>query len=239
MAASTSRSRSAPASERIVPPSKAATTFFGLGLLLGRLRPLGGDALQGSRQQLHVMPVRPVHRHPDRYPVAFGGQAAFDPTLSSVGRVGSGFFPRPKGPWSSRRPPKASPSRCRRALQSVVIHAATAVRTSHRRPIRETDRGRWSRGTDRCGPAPSTGSRCAARKRSHPRTSDPPSSAARHPSGGYLCVPAAAAPTQPTAHRRSESRWWSCCSAFFAGYVLKSIAYPYAKDAQNEVELFG
>src|SRR6266487_1579092 len=97
-----------------------------LRLLLGRLRTLDYDALDGRSHQLHIMAIRSLNRQANRHPMPFGKQAPFHPTLAAIGRIGAGFFPRPTGLWSSLHPSRASPSQPRTTPQTARLLPATA-----------------------------------------------------------------------------------------------------------------
>jgi hypothetical protein len=66
-----------------------------LWLIRGRLWPCDDQAFDRCADQLHLMPIRPLHLQADRDAMPLGQQAAFDAGLAPVGGIGPGFFPRP------------------------------------------------------------------------------------------------------------------------------------------------
>ena len=75
------------------------------------------QAVHRGPHQLQVVAVGSVHRQPHRNALGFGQQAALDPALTPIGRIGPGFSPRPGALWSAPRPGSASSSP---TLQFVV-----------------------------------------------------------------------------------------------------------------------
>lgn len=61
-------------------------------LLLGRLRTLQDEAVEGRPHRFHIMPIDPFH-YPGGYPISFHQQAALDAALAPVGGIGTGFSP--------------------------------------------------------------------------------------------------------------------------------------------------
>ena len=56
-----------------------------------------GQAVHRGSHQLHVVAVGPIHRQTHRNALGFGQQAALDASLTSIGGVGAGFPPPPRG----------------------------------------------------------------------------------------------------------------------------------------------
>lgn len=61
-------------------------------------RLLGLD--QSRTEELVIIAVGARHDDGERDPAGVGGQAQLGAAFAAVGRIGPGFFPHPKGPWS-------------------------------------------------------------------------------------------------------------------------------------------
>src|SRR5712691_3467601 len=199
-----------------------------LRLLLRGHRALGDHTVDRGPYQFHVMPVGALHRQPNRHAVAFGQQAALDPTFGAVGRIRAGFFPPQAAPWSSRRPCSASASQCPVARQTVPPPLARVSRRRLRRPTPETGRGRWIWHTIRSDSRLPIGSRYGERKTWHRHSGDLVRVDARHQSGGCSPVPGAAVRGQPRAPQRYGTRWSCGCWVYESVYVsLVVVMYSY------------
>ena len=180
-----------------------------LRMLRSRRRSLHREAVHRGPHQLHVVAVGPIHRQPHRNAPGLGQQAALDPGLAPVGRVGTGFSPRPRGTWSWPRSYSANSSPDPSIHRNVPTPSAIVPGTPRRRPIPESADGPWSRSKCRWHPRPSTGSRCAARRRYRWRRSGPAPGAGLRPGDG--CSPAgeSGGPVPPKVRRTPDrSRWW-------------------------------
>ncbi len=189
-------------------------------LLFGRLRAIYHDALNRRPHQLHVVAIGAIGRQTNRHTVPFGQQAALDARFGTISRVGTAFFPRPTGLWSSPRPYLPIPNQSRAVHRSARPLPATTSRTHQLSPTLETGRAPLTLGKGLSGLALSIGTLCAERKRWHQRNPGPVSVGDHHQSDGYSHAPAAAVVAPPTAHPIRGSRSSSCCLAF--GYVFVS-----------------
>ena len=71
-------------------------------------RTLDGNAEQRRFDQLEVVAIGSVDGKPEGNAAPLTQQTAFDAVLGSIRRIGSGFFPRREGLWSSRHPSTAN-----------------------------------------------------------------------------------------------------------------------------------
>lgn len=201
--------------------------------------PLGGfgggfgarhpHAFQGFAGQLQVMSVGTGHRQAHRHAVPLGQQAALDSGLAAIRRMGTGFFPRRAGPWSSPRPSAARPRRSLATRQTARCPLARGPETPPLPPPPGTDRAPLNARLIRSDPGLAMGSPCAARRRWQPRRLDPVDGDARRQNDACSLAPAAAVPTPPIRHLKPENPWSSGCSAgghaFAWRKVLCSFAY--------------
>src|SRR5215212_5603733 len=175
-----------------------------LRLLGGWFRTRDRDALQGRLRQFEVVAVRPVHDQAQRDATPVGEQAALHPPLRPIGGIGTGFFPRPRAPWSSPRPWPATPSRCRRVLRSLTSRLPTSGRRRRPRPTPGSGDGHyyWSRCRWRSGH--SIGSQSAARRewRSSPGAGRPADCGSLT---GAVCRAAAAVQSPPRVRPKSPT----------------------------------
>ncbi len=71
-----------------------------------------GQVRQCLSHQRHIVPVGRRCHDRQRQARAIGQQTVLGTALSSVARLGVGFSPRPKAPWSSCHRAPATPNRC-------------------------------------------------------------------------------------------------------------------------------
>src|SRR5260370_26049993 len=130
------------------------------------------NALQGFFDHFHVGTVGPVHGHTQRDAVALDQQAAFGALLGAIGGVFACLFP-PRGvPWSCIHPCSAIPSQYPSNSRTPAVRSSTAPGIRRRPPTPGSDRGRWTLGRTSSRLRPSTGTRCARRRKSRPCTPD-------------------------------------------------------------------
>ncbi len=192
----------------------------------GCVWPLHSDALDGGPHQLHIMPVGAINRQSNRHPMPLRQQAALDPAFAAIGGIAPGFFPRPVAPWSSPHPYSARSSRCPVVHRTAPGRFATASGRPLRRPIPESDHGRWIWRTSRFASRLPIVSRCEAHITSRRHSGGPARVAARRQSGGYSRAGAAAVPGPPTVHRKCESRslcgCWTCALGCASMMLIRS-----------------
>ena len=179
-----------------------------LGMLRAGRWAWHGEAVHRSPHQLHIVTVGPVHCQSHRNAPGFGQQTAFDAALAPVRGVGAGFSPRPRGIWSTPRPCSANSSPNPSVRHSVPARSAIAPGTPRRRPIPESADGPWSRSKCSWRPTPSTGNRCAARRRYRWHRSGPEPGAVLRPKGGYSPAWESVGLAPPTGRRIPERNWW-------------------------------
>ncbi len=80
-----------------------------LRMLFAWLRTLDHDALERRAHQFHIVAIGSINRQTDWHSMPFGEQAALHAALAPVGRIGAGFFPRPRALWLSPHPSKPVP----------------------------------------------------------------------------------------------------------------------------------
>src|SRR5262245_1156970 len=174
-------------------------------LLLARFRQVAmhRDTLQRRFDQFLVMTVGPVYGQAHGDALSFHQHAALDPPFAAVGRVGTGFFSPPAGPWSCTRPDSATPSRGPSVRRR---RADPPPRTSGRRRLGPTPgngRGRWSGGTSRWRPELPTDSRCGGRTEWRPGTGGRACGDDHRRSGGNCGEPATGVGSWPRGPRTS------------------------------------
>src|SRR2546421_4604641 len=75
-----------------------------LRLLLGRLRSLDDDALDGRAEQFHIMAMGSLKHQANWHSMTLGQHAPFHPTLAPIRGIGSGFFFSPTKISTLHRP---------------------------------------------------------------------------------------------------------------------------------------
>jgi hypothetical protein len=183
-----------------------------LRLLFCRRGSLHHYALHGGAHQFHIVTIGSVHHQPNRYPVTLRQQGAFHSRFAPVGRIGTGFFPRPVALWSSPRPCSTTPNQVPAIHQTVLsllallALLATVLGRHQLAPTLGSGRVRWTWDTNRSGSTLPIGSLYAARKRWRRHSADPPREAVHPRSGGDSHERAAKAEGQPTVRPKSEMR---------------------------------
>jgi hypothetical protein len=86
----------------------------------GRLGTREGNRLQRGTQQLDVVSVGAGDRDAQRHTATIRHDRSLDAELTAIGRVFSGFFPRPTAPWSWLRRVLASAIRSRVACHTFA-----------------------------------------------------------------------------------------------------------------------
>jgi hypothetical protein len=77
---------------------------YTLRLLLCRLRTFYRNTLYSCLYHFAIMPIGTCNCQTNRHTSSIREHTTFDPVFSPVSGVWAGFFPRPAGLWSSRRP---------------------------------------------------------------------------------------------------------------------------------------
>jgi len=151
--------------------------FVGLGTL-------DRNTLQRRLNQFAVMPIGAVNRQANGYATGFGQQTALNAFFGPIRRIRAGFFPRPAGLWSSRRPSTATTSRCLSIHRNLPKPFPTASKTPQPGSILETvsERCCWNKSPFRL--MRSIGNRFAGRKRFRPWLCGPAPWAARRQNDG-------------------------------------------------------
>ena len=103
-----------------------------LRFLRRRLRTNHGNTLQCCFDHFTVMSIRPGNRQANRHTVGFRQQTALNAPFGPICRIGTGFFPRPAGLWSSRHPWTATTSQ---SLSPRHTRQAPSPRVSERRRL--------------------------------------------------------------------------------------------------------
>src|SRR6476659_5995722 len=171
----------------------------------GRLWAPDRDGFEGLAHQLVVVAVGPVDYRPEGYAAGVCQQRALDPAFAAVGRIAAGFFPHPAVLCPSPRPAPATSSQCPAARHRPAAPRARTPRTHRPRAIPGSAGGprrrikAWSRA------ARSTDTPSAARRRSRPLPPGPAPAGCGSPAG-VSAVPAAAAPSWPTARPAAANR---------------------------------
>jgi hypothetical protein len=160
---------------------------FGLRRLWARHR----DTLKRGLNHFAVVLIRPGNRQANRYTRCFGQQASFNAFFGPIRRVWAGFFPRPVGPCSSRRPLTAKTSQYLSTRHSLAGPSPRVSERLRQRSTAETVNGLYCWSKCRSGLARSTDSRFAIQKRFHPWLSDPAPVACRHRNDAYWDASAA------------------------------------------------
>src|SRR6195952_1216366 len=176
-----------------------------LGTLVAGLGPGDGDRLQRLAHHGVVVAVGAGHDDGERRAARVGEQAALGPALGPVRWGGTGFFPHRGAPCPSPRPAPATPSRSPPAHRRPEALPARMLRTHRPRSILENGDGRRRTSRSRWRSAHSTGSRCAARRRSRPWMRGR-ACAVYGSLADAKVAPAAAAPSAPKARLRDGSR---------------------------------
>ena len=206
-------------------------------------RPTYRDALDRFGHELVVILIGAVNREPDGHARAIGEQAAFRSALGAIGWVGAGFFPRPAAPSSSRRPSRATSSRCPWSRRRPRVLGARIRGTPRRRAIRESAyrRRRTSRSPLHRGH--SIDSPYEAQRRSRPLHRD----RERAGCGSREGVPAEAVgalPSSPTTSREvssdlcSRSRSWTSTSRpnrASRNFLTRSSSKPTLRSRPTEI----
>ncbi len=165
-----------------------------------RARLLHRNALKGFTSQLEVVHIRGCDSQAYRQTRRLDQDASLGAGLGSVRRVGPGFSPHPRGPWSSHRPCSATTSPDPVARGTPQDRFATTSQTppppatpGNAGVPSNSNRCQWHSGH-------STGSRFAPRKEWH--SSHPGRSAEAAPRQRDACsyAPATTAPQTTTAH---------------------------------------
>src|SRR6266849_4425880 len=152
---------------------------------LRRLRTLDDDAVDRRAYQFHVVAVRSFHRHPDGHAMAVRQDAPFHPALAAIGRIRTGFFPRPTGLSSSPRPSTANPSRSPALRQRSSRRLATVSGRPPLSPTLGTDHALSSARTIPSGPGLATGNRSVTHRKWRSRSPDPPRAVAHRQTDAY------------------------------------------------------
>jgi hypothetical protein len=90
------------------------------------------NTLQCCFHHFAVMPVRPGNLQTNRDTIGFRQQTTLNAPFSSIRRIGTGFFPRPAGLWSSRHPWTAMTSQ---SLSPRHTRQAPSPRVSEKRQL--------------------------------------------------------------------------------------------------------
>lgn len=179
-----------------------------------RSRPRDRNRLNRFAQQFEVVDVGSGDRQTDRHACGIRQQAALGAAFGPVCGVRTGFSPRPRGPWSSRRRRSASASRDASTRRIPSTPGTTYARRDRRPPTPEIDRGRSKTDRYRSRSVHSIGSRfevqtgCRSNKRGRVYAADP------RRRDGCLLAPAAAVRPSPTVHPipRNVKPSWPCRS---------------------------
>jgi len=186
---------------QVLPSSRARTGLF------------HGNALKGFTSQLEVVHIRARDGQPHRQARRLDQDAALGAGLGSIRRVGAGFFPHPRGPWSSHRPCSATTSPDPVILGTPPDRFATVSQTppppaipGNAGALSNSNRCPWRSGH-------STGNRSGPRREWH--SSRPGRSVEAVPRQGGACsyVPATTAPQTPTTHPISTTAELTCSRA--------------------------
>src|SRR5262249_7892380 len=180
-------------------------------------RALDHEAVERRPHQFHIMPIGPIHRHPQRHAVALGQQAALDAAVGAVGRIGTSFFPLRGALWSWRHPCSARPSQCLATRQTGPLLLSRGLRKRPLRPMPESDHGPWIWHITRSAAGRPIGSPCGARRKWHQHSDDPARAAVRPQSDADSHALGARVAGQPTGHRKCETR--SSCDCLVCVYV--------------------
>jgi len=170
-----------------------------LRMIPRRLGTFDGHALQGGFHHFGVVPVGTVNRQSNRNSRSFGQHATFDAVFGSIRGVGAGFFPRPTGPWSSRRPSTAKTSRCLSVRRTPVGLGPRASEKPRRRSISGTTDGPPNSNRFRWRLARSIGSPSVTRRRPHSWPSGQALADCGSPADG-ACQLATTVRSSPTGH---------------------------------------
>jgi len=173
---------------QVLPSSRARTRLF------------HRNALKRFASQLEVVHIRARDGQPHRQARRLDQDAALGAGLGSIRRVGAGFSPHPRGPWSSHRPCSATTSPDPVIPGTPPGHFATVSQTPPLPAIpgnagapSNSNRCLWRSGH-------STGTRSGPRREWH--SSRPGRSVEAAPRRGGACsyAPATTAPQMPTTH---------------------------------------
>ena len=142
------------------------------------------NTLQRRLDQLAVMPIGAVNRQANRYAAGFRQQTAINAFFGPIRGIGAGFFPRPAGLLSSRRPSTATTSRCLLIYRNLPKPIPTASKTPRPGSILETASGPCCWNTSPFRLTRSIGNRFAGRKRFRPWPDGPAPGADRRRNDG-------------------------------------------------------
>ena len=206
--------------------------------------PMHRDALDRFGHQQVVISIRAVNREPDGHARAIGEQAAFRSALGAIGWIGAGFFPRPAAPSSSRRPSRATSSRCLLSRRRPRVLDARTRETPRRRAIRESADRRRRTSRSPLHQGHSIDSPYEAQRRSRPLHRD----RERAGCGSRAGVPAEAVgalPSSPTTSReaasdlcsRSTNSWTSTSRPNRASrnFLTRSTSKPTLRSRPTEI----
>lgn len=200
-----------------------------LRVFSGRFRPFHRDTPDRSFNQFAIVPVSSINRQTDRHSGRFGQQASLNAFFGPIRRVWAGFFPRPAGPSSSRRPSTAKTSRflvTRRTLSAPWPRAFGKLRqpsipgigggptNSNRFPWHSTH---------------SIDSLSARRRKLHPWHSDREPVAYGSPADG-VCAEGAMVPSCSTVHLT-----FATCPTYVLYHCFSSVNLPWHTSVPQDI----
>lgn len=103
-----------------------------LRFLRRRLRANHRNTLQRCLHHFAIMPIRSGNHQANWHTVGFRQQTTLNASFGPIRRIGTGFFPRPAGLWSSRHPWTAKTSQ---SLSPRHTRQAPSPRVSERRRL--------------------------------------------------------------------------------------------------------
>lgn len=168
-------------------------------------RPVNFQRFQRRPCQLHVMAVSTVNDNCQWNAVCVRQQAALDAAFAAIRRVGAGFFPHPREPWSWHRQATTKTSRFPVTPPHSVSRASRTPRIRQPRPIPENVDALNCCYKCRCRSRHSTGNPCAAQTKSRPWRPGRSLAGCDSPKDA-VCVAAKAVPFGPTACPANASR---------------------------------
>src|ERR1035437_4883677 len=197
------------------------------------------NAFKRRLHHLEIITVGTLNRQADGHARGFRQHATLHAVFGPIRGIGSGFFPRPRGPWSWPRPSTARTSRSLSTHRILSGPGPRASETPRRPSIPENADGRKNSNRGPWRSERSTDSRCARRRKSHSWPCDPRPADYGNPVDA-VCPAAAKVRSSPTRHRvsatgldprsyavRSGGSSWSrpslisCETSVFAGVIGK------------------